>query len=53
MDEKMKGLDVKKRWEPLEKQYAGRIAELVRHGGGKMSTTGGDPGESRKETPDP
>jgi hypothetical protein len=38
----------KKRWEPPALTYIGDVADIVRAGGGKLSITGGDPGESRK-----
>ncbi len=43
------GGESKKLWEPLKKSYAGRVADVVQGGGGKLSIVGGDPGESRKE----
>jgi len=42
-------MDSKKQWEPMELKEAGHVAEIVQGGGGKLSATGGDPGESRKE----
>ncbi|MEP6506949.1 MAG: hypothetical protein ABJC63_01890 [Gemmatimonadales bacterium] len=39
----------KKLWEPLKKSYAGRVADVVQGGGGKLSIAGGDPGEGRKQ----
>lgn len=35
-------------WERMKLIYIGDISEVVRGGGGKLSTTGGDPGENRK-----
>lgn len=40
----------KKSWEPMKKQFAGRVADVVQQGGGKLSVAGGDPGEGRKES---
>lgn len=39
----------KKAWEPPGLSYIGDIADIVRSGGGKLSISGGDPGESRKQ----
>ena len=36
-------------WEPMSVTYVGHVGEIVQGGGGKLSQTGGDPGESRKE----
>lgn len=36
-------------WTPMEIEYLGNAAHLVHGGGGKLSTTGGDPGEHRKQ----
>jgi hypothetical protein len=35
-------------WEPMRLNYLGHAADVLRLGGGKLSTTGGDPGEPRK-----
>jgi hypothetical protein len=35
-------------WEPMRLNYLGHAADVLRQGGGKLSTTGGDPGEPRK-----
>lgn len=40
---------MKKTWEKPELTRVGAIQEVVLGGGGKLSLTGGDPGESRKE----
>jgi hypothetical protein len=39
----------KQPWEPLKLTYIADIGDLVQGGGGKLSLTGGDPGEIRKE----
>ena len=41
----------KRPWEKMELSYLGNAVELIQSGGGKLSTTGGDPGESRKQPP--
>jgi hypothetical protein len=38
-------------WVPMRASYVGHVAELLRGGGGKLTVTGGDPGEARKEGP--
>jgi hypothetical protein len=36
-------------WEPMALKSVGRISDVVRQGGGKLTLVGGDPGEpSRK-----
>lgn len=40
----------KQPWDEMELFCLGDAAELIKSGGGKLSTAGGDPGESRKET---
>ena len=40
---------VKHPWEKFRLTKVGNVADVVRIGGGKLSTTGGDPGESLKE----
>jgi hypothetical protein len=47
----MEGEAVKETWEPIELAYVGRLDEVLLQGGGKLSQTGGDPGEPRKEKP--
>jgi hypothetical protein len=37
-------------WAPPVLKSVGTIAAVLRGGGGKLSTTGGDPGENRKQT---
>lgn len=37
-----------KPWEPMKLTYVGHVGEIVQQGGGKLSLTGGDPGEPRK-----
>jgi len=41
--------NAKKKWEPMELKFIDRIKDIILGGGGKLSTTGGDPGENRKE----
>ena len=36
-------------WEPMRLHSVGHISKVVEGGGGKLSATGGDPGEPRKE----
>jgi hypothetical protein len=38
-------------WEPMRVKLVGDVASVLRGGGGKLSTPGGDPGESRKQGP--
>lgn len=38
----------KQPWEPMQLTYVGDVAEIIQGGGGKLSTTGGDPGDKRK-----
>ncbi len=40
----------KRRWEKPMLTYVGNAGEVLQSGGGKMSPTGGDPGENRKES---
>lgn len=42
---------VRKMWQPMKITYVGDIADLVAVGAGKLSPTGGDPGEPRKQRP--
>ncbi len=35
-------------WEKMELTYKGNIAEIIQIGGGKLTRSGGDPGEARK-----
>lgn len=44
-------LKLKPRWETPRIELSQPVTEIVRGGGGKLSVTGGDPGESRKEKP--
>ena len=37
-------------WAPPKLQKIGEIAEILKAGGGKLSTVGGDPGDFRKPT---
>ena len=50
-DRNERGERVKQAWEPIELTYVGRLDEVLLQGGGKLSQTGGDPGEPRKEKP--
>ena len=38
-------------WESMRVTYLGNVAEIVRQGGGKITTLIGDPGEPRKVPP--
>jgi hypothetical protein len=38
-------------WETMSLTFVGEIDEVLLGGGGKLSVTGGDPGEPRKEKP--
>lgn len=40
--------DERQPWETFELTLLGNAYDLVQQGGGKLSTTAGDPGESRK-----
>lgn len=40
--------DAKRPWEPPRLTYLGHINEIVQGGGGKLSLSGGDPGDPRK-----
>jgi hypothetical protein len=42
--------ETKKAWASLKVTHVGHVAEVVKGGGGKLSTAGGDPGEARKQT---
>jgi hypothetical protein len=42
---------MEKPWTKMELSYLGRVDQVLLGGGGKLSTTGGDPGEPRKEKP--
>ncbi|MEZ5353442.1 MAG: hypothetical protein R2762_12465 [Bryobacteraceae bacterium] len=39
---------VRETWTPMTVRFVGTIAGVVKGGGGKLSTTGGDQGDSRK-----
>jgi hypothetical protein len=39
----------KQPWESPKVTYVGRVRDVVQFGTGKLSQTGGDPGEPRKE----
>jgi len=38
----------KQPWETMHMTYVGHVGEILKGGGGKLSTPGGDPGENRK-----
>ena len=42
---------MKEVWEPIDIQYVGRLDEVLLVSTGKLSLTGGDPGEIKKEKP--
>jgi len=48
---KERGQRVRRPWEPMQLRYVGHVADILQGGGGKISMTGGDPGEVRKEPP--
>jgi hypothetical protein len=39
----------KHKWQPMKLVYVGHVADALRGGTGKLSLTGGDPGDSRKQ----
>jgi len=43
--------ETKQRWEPMRLGSVGHVSRVVKGGGGKISSTVGDPGEPRKEKP--
>jgi hypothetical protein len=38
----------KRSWEPMELRYVGNVSDVLKAGGGKLSPTAGDSGDSRK-----
>ena len=38
----------KRPWEPVRLRYVGHISDIIKTGGGKLTVTGGDPGEGKK-----
>lgn len=40
----------KRSWTPIKLGYVGHVADALRGGGGKLSLSGGDTGESRKQS---
>jgi hypothetical protein len=38
-------------WTPIRLDYVGRVDEVIRQGGGKITVVAGDPGEPRKQQP--
>ena len=47
-DSKITGPEGQQAWEPMKMSLIGNIDEVVQGGGGKLSSVGTDPGESRK-----
>jgi hypothetical protein len=41
----------RKQWLPMRIEEVGKLTETILQGGGKLSPTGGDPGENRKQKP--
>ncbi len=39
----------RKQWMPMKMTHLGDVRTLLKGGGGKLSLTGGDPGENRKQ----
>jgi hypothetical protein len=39
----------KKAWTPMKVRSLGRATDLIKGGGGKLSSPGGDPGEGKKQ----
>lgn len=39
----------KKAWTPMKVTPLGKATDLIKGGGGKLSTPGGDPGEGKKQ----
>jgi hypothetical protein len=46
-----KGDRIRAAWVPMDMEYLGNAAQLIRVGGGKLTPAGGDPGENRKQSP--
>jgi hypothetical protein len=46
--EQLQAVKVKQEWQSMKLSYMGNARDLVQIGGGKLSLTGGDPGEPRK-----
>ncbi len=42
----------KKSWEEMKLSFLGKATALIQSGTGKLSITGGDPGEGRKQKND-
>jgi hypothetical protein len=36
-------------WEPMQLAHLGHVGDILQQGGGKLSVSGGDPGEPRKQ----
>lgn len=43
-------MEKKRSWTPIKLRYVGHVADALRGGGGKLSLSGGDTGEPRKQT---
>jgi hypothetical protein len=41
---------IRQPWEPMALSYLGSVGEILQQGGGKTSTSPGDPGEPLKNT---
>lgn len=48
MDQGQEAGQAKQRWETPRLIPLGKVADVVLGGGGKLSVTGGDPGDARK-----
>ena len=40
----------KQPWESPKLTYIGHVRDVVQHGGGKVTLSGGDPGDPRKQS---
>lgn len=38
-----------KKWSPMQVKSLGKATDLIKGGGGKISASGGDPGEGKKQ----
>jgi hypothetical protein len=41
-------MEEKRSWEPMTVRFVGRVSDVVKGGGGKLSASTGDPGDNRK-----
>jgi hypothetical protein len=48
MERKIDSGQVKK-WSPMQVKSLGKATDLIKGGGGKLSLSGGDPGEGKKQ----